>query len=113
MNNYRELLKNNGIVIIPSFINSNEADLIKKEAQFIFTQQIKLKGIHDGNFSNDSDYEKSEYKKIIDIMNKYNIDLKSLETILKIEKLTARKRSDIIREAMYRFIKAEYPEFIN
>jgi hypothetical protein len=35
------------------------------------------------------------------------------ERLLKIEKLTARKRSDIIREAMYRFIKAEYPEFIN
>jgi hypothetical protein len=34
------------------------------------------------------------------------------ERLLKIEKLTARKRSDIIREAMYRFIKTEYPEFI-
>lgn len=35
------------------------------------------------------------------------------ERLLKIEKLTARKRSDIIREAMYRFIKAEYPQFIS
>ena len=29
-----------------------------------------------------------------------------------IEKLTSRKRSDIIREAMFRFIKSDYPEFI-
>jgi predicted DNA-binding protein len=35
------------------------------------------------------------------------------ERLLKIEKLTARKRSDIIREAMFRFIKEDYPEFIN
>ena len=35
------------------------------------------------------------------------------ERLLKIEKLTARKRSDIIREAMYRFIKDEYPEFLD
>lgn len=35
------------------------------------------------------------------------------ERLLKIEKLTARKRSDIIREAMYRFIKEDYPEFID
>ena len=35
------------------------------------------------------------------------------ERLFKIEKLTARKRSDIIREAMYRFIKDEYPEFLD
>jgi hypothetical protein len=35
------------------------------------------------------------------------------ERLLKIEKLTARKRSDIVREAMYRFIKEEYPQFLN
>lgn len=29
-----------------------------------------------------------------------------------IENLTSRKRSDIIREAMYRFIKSDYPQFI-
>jgi predicted DNA-binding protein len=34
------------------------------------------------------------------------------ERLLKIEKLTARKRSDIIREALFRFIKSDYPEFI-
>jgi predicted DNA-binding protein len=34
------------------------------------------------------------------------------ERLLKIEKLTARKRSDIVREAIFRFIKADYPEFI-
>ena len=34
------------------------------------------------------------------------------ERLLKIEKLTARKRSDIVREALFRFIKADYPEFI-
>ncbi len=34
------------------------------------------------------------------------------ERLLKIERLTARKRSDIIREAMYRFIREDYPEFI-
>ena len=33
------------------------------------------------------------------------------ERLLKIEKLTGRKRSDIIREAMYLFIKQDYPEF--
>lgn len=35
------------------------------------------------------------------------------ERLQKIEKLTARKRSDIVREAMYRYIKEEYPEFLN
>ena len=35
------------------------------------------------------------------------------ERLLKIEKLTGRKRSDIVREAMYRFIKEEYPQFLN
>lgn len=35
------------------------------------------------------------------------------ERLLKIEKLTGRKRSDLVREAMYRFIKTEYPEFLN
>jgi predicted DNA-binding protein len=34
------------------------------------------------------------------------------ERLLKIEKLTARKRSDIVREAIFRFIKADYPELI-
>jgi predicted DNA-binding protein len=34
------------------------------------------------------------------------------ERLLNIEKLTARKRSDIVREAIFRFIKADYPEFI-
>jgi hypothetical protein len=34
------------------------------------------------------------------------------ERLLKIEKLTSRKRSDIIREAMFRFMKSDYPEFI-
>jgi hypothetical protein len=34
------------------------------------------------------------------------------ERLLKIEKLTGRKRSDIVREAMYRFIKSEYPDFL-
>ncbi len=34
-----------------------------------------------------NDLNNSEYKKIIQIMNKYNIDVKSLESILKIEKL--------------------------
>jgi hypothetical protein len=34
------------------------------------------------------------------------------DRLLKIEKLTARKRSDIIREALFRFIKSDYPEFI-
>jgi predicted DNA-binding protein len=34
------------------------------------------------------------------------------ERLLKIEKLTARKRSDILREAIFRFIKSDYPEFI-
>jgi hypothetical protein len=34
-----------------------------------------------------NDVDKSEYKKMIKIMNKYNIDIKSLECILKIEKL--------------------------
>lgn len=34
------------------------------------------------------------------------------ERLLKIEKLTGRKRSDLFREAMYRFIKAEYPQFL-
>jgi hypothetical protein len=34
------------------------------------------------------------------------------DRLLKIEKLTARKRSDIVREAIFRFIKADYPEFI-
>lgn len=34
------------------------------------------------------------------------------ERLLNIEKLTGRKRSDIIREAIYRFIKADYPEFL-
>jgi len=34
------------------------------------------------------------------------------ERLLKIEKLTGRKRSDIIREAMFRFIKSDYPEFL-
>ena len=32
--------------------------------------------------------------------------------LLKIERLTARKRSDIIREAMFRFIREEYPQFL-
>jgi len=32
--------------------------------------------------------------------------------LLKIERLTARKRSDIIREAMFRFIRDEYPQFL-
>jgi predicted DNA-binding protein len=35
------------------------------------------------------------------------------ERLLKIEKLTGRKRSDLVREAVYRFIKTEYPEFLN
>jgi predicted DNA-binding protein len=35
------------------------------------------------------------------------------ERLLKIEKLTGRKRSDIVREAMYRFIKEEYTQFLN
>ena len=34
------------------------------------------------------------------------------EQLVKIEKLTHRKRSDILREAMFRFIKSDYPEFI-
>jgi hypothetical protein len=34
------------------------------------------------------------------------------ERLLKIEKLTGRKRSDIVREALYRFIKQDYPEFL-
>jgi hypothetical protein len=34
------------------------------------------------------------------------------ERLLKIEKLTGRKRSDIVREAMYRFIKSDFPQFI-
>jgi hypothetical protein len=34
------------------------------------------------------------------------------ERLLNIEKLTARKRSDIVREAIFRFIKSDYPEFI-
>jgi predicted DNA-binding protein len=34
------------------------------------------------------------------------------ERLFKIEKLTARKRSDIVREAIFRFIKSDYPEFI-
>jgi predicted DNA-binding protein len=34
------------------------------------------------------------------------------ERLLNIEKLTGRKRSDIVREAIYRFIKGDYPEFI-
>jgi predicted DNA-binding protein len=34
------------------------------------------------------------------------------ERLLKIEKLTARTRSDIVREAIFRFIKSDYPEFI-
>jgi predicted DNA-binding protein len=34
------------------------------------------------------------------------------ERLLQIEKLTGRKRSDIVREAMYRFIKSEYPDFL-
>jgi hypothetical protein len=34
------------------------------------------------------------------------------EQLIKIEKLTHRKRSDILREAMFRFIKSDYPEFI-
>jgi predicted DNA-binding protein len=35
------------------------------------------------------------------------------ERLLKIEKLTGRKRSDIFREAIYKFIKADYPQFLN
>jgi hypothetical protein len=34
------------------------------------------------------------------------------ERLLKIEKLTGRKKSDILREAMFRFVKSEYPEFL-
>ena len=34
------------------------------------------------------------------------------ERLLNIEKLTERKRSDIVREAIFRFIKSDYPEFI-
>ena len=35
------------------------------------------------------------------------------DRLQKIENLTARKRSDIVREAVYRYIKAEYPEFLS
>ncbi len=64
-----------------------------------------------------SDYEKSEYKKIIDIMNKYNIDLKSLETILKIEKLNLfenknpKRMSDRMKEELRNFITAQSLSF--
>ena len=30
-----------------------------------------------------------------------------------IENLTSRKRSDIIREAMFRFIKSDYPQLLS
>lgn len=62
MSEIKELIKSNGIAIIPSFISPDEAVLIKNEAQFIFTQQIKLKGIHDGNFGSEKEYEQSVFK---------------------------------------------------
>lgn len=58
----KQQIKDNGIAIIPGFISSAEASSIKAEAQFIFTQQIKQKGIHDGNFTNDTEYEQSLFK---------------------------------------------------
>ena len=35
------------------------------------------------------------------------------EQLVKIEKLTHRKRSDILREAMFRFIKSDYPQLLS
>ena len=35
------------------------------------------------------------------------------ERLLNVEKLTGRKKSDILREAIYKFIKADYPQFLN
>ena len=41
---------------------------------------------------------------------RFRISSVEKERLLKIEKLTSRKRSDIIREAVFRFIKSDYPE---
>ncbi len=35
------------------------------------------------------------------------------ERLLNVEKLTGRKKSDILREAIYKFIKDDYPQFLN
>ena len=43
---------------------------------------------------------------------RFSINPIEKEQLIKIEKLTNRKRSDILREAMFRFIKSDYPEFI-
>jgi hypothetical protein len=50
---------------------------------------------------------------LINVIVPYNTDGKArCQRLELIEKLTSRKRSDIIREAMFRFIKSDYPEFI-
>jgi predicted DNA-binding protein len=33
------------------------------------------------------------------------------ERLLKVEKLTGRKKSDILREAIYKLIKEDFPQF--
>lgn len=59
------------------------------------------------------DYELSLYKKMIQIMNKYNIDMKSLEMILKIEKLNIfenknpKRLSSRVKEELEYFVTAQ------
>lgn len=52
-----------------------------------------------------------EYKK--EDFIRLRINKTEKDRLQRIENLTARKRSDIVREAVYRFIKEEYPEFLN
>lgn len=66
-------------------INRDEDNDINEE----FNNNIKEKKSREGKNSKNKyyDLENSVYKNMIYIMNKYNIDIKSLENILKIEKL--------------------------
>lgn len=57
-----------------------------------------------------SDINKSPYKKLIEVMNKYNIDIKSLETILKIEKLNLFENKNPKRMTMR--MKEELENFV-
>lgn len=47
-----------------------------------------------------------------EIYLKLRINSVEKERLTKIERLTARKKSDIVREALFRFIKSDYPEFL-
>ncbi len=61
--------------------------------------------------------EKSPYKRIIEIMNHYNIDIPSLEIILKIEKLNIfenknpKRFTAKIRDELEKFVTAQASQY--